>query len=79
MGPHTRGMTATSEHVDRDAMRRSEARRAVVRVRMSEAERDALARVAQARGTSITDVMHEALAPVLAAGAAVPPSDPVST
>ncbi len=79
MGPHTRHVTTTADHLDRDAMRRSEARRAVVRVRMSEAERDALTRAAQARGTSITDLMHEALAPILTGGAAVPPSDPVRT
>lgn len=79
MGPHTNRMTATAEHLDRDALRRSEARRAVVRVRMSPAERDALTRAAQARGTSVTDLVHEALAPVLAAGAAVPATEAVHT
>jgi uncharacterized protein (DUF1778 family) len=48
-----------------DAQRRSEARAALLRVRMSEAEREALQAAAEARGTSVTELVHEALAPYM--------------
>jgi uncharacterized protein (DUF1778 family) len=48
-----------------DAQRRSAARSRSVLLRMSEAEREALQAAAEARGTSVTELVHEALAPYM--------------
>lgn len=45
-------------------------RQAAVLLRMSPEDRDALNRAAQAAGTTVTDLAHEALRPYLTAGAA---------
>jgi hypothetical protein len=48
-----------------DTQRRSESRRAGVLVRMSHEEREALHAVAAARGTAVSDLLREAVAPYL--------------
>lgn len=56
--------------IERDLDRRSADREAQIVVRMSRQDREALNRAAQAAGTSVTELAHEALRPYLTAGAA---------
>lgn len=49
----------------RDNTRRSESRQAAVLVRMSHAEREALHKVAQERGTNLTDLLLHGVADLL--------------